>query len=66
MLILLRVWLSNEKIRQSAALTTLESSEEHTADILTEPAVVPGFILFGLEFGELSENITLADFPSQW
>jgi hypothetical protein len=43
-------WLSNEKIRQSAALP--EISEVLTADILTKPAVVPAFILFGLEFEE--------------
>jgi hypothetical protein len=58
MLILLRVRLSNEKIRQSAALPALESSEKLTADLLTKPAVVTLFILFGLEFGEL------ADLPS--
>ncbi len=51
MLILLKAWLSNEKILQSAA-ANLERSEELTGDLLTKPAVVPAFILFGLEFGE--------------
>jgi hypothetical protein len=50
-LIYFRVRLSNEKIRQSASLPTLESSEELT-DLLAKRAVVPTFILFGLEFGE--------------
>jgi hypothetical protein len=47
MLILFRVRLSNEKIRQSAALPDFESSEELTADLLTklDVLVVPAFIL---------------------
>jgi hypothetical protein len=50
-LIYFRVRLSNEKIRQSASLPPLESSEELT-DLLAKLAVVPTFILFGLEFRE--------------
>ncbi len=52
MLILFGVRISNEKIRQSAALPALESNEELIADLLTKAAVVPAFTLFGLEFGE--------------
>ncbi len=52
MLILFRVRLSDEKIRQNAALLALESSEDLTAGITTKPAVVPAVILFGLEFEE--------------
>jgi hypothetical protein len=52
MLILFRIRECSEKIRQSAALPALESSEELTSDLLTKPAAVPVFILFGLEFGE--------------
>ncbi len=52
MLVLFRVRLSNEKIRQNAALPDLQSSEELKADLLTKPAVISVFTLFGLEFGE--------------
>ncbi len=48
--VMLIQWLSNQKIRQSAALPKI--SEVLTADILTKPAVVPAFILFRLEFEE--------------
>jgi hypothetical protein len=47
-------------MKKSAKLPDFESSEELTANLLTKPAVVPKFILFGLEFGEL------ADLPSHW
>jgi hypothetical protein len=47
--VMLIQWLSNEKIRQSAALP--EISEVLTADILTKPAA-PAFILVGLDFEE--------------
>jgi hypothetical protein len=52
MLNLFKVRLSNEKIRQSAALAALQGSKELTADLESKPAIVPAFIPFGLEFRE--------------
>ncbi len=54
MLNLLRVRLSNEKIRLSIALLTFKSSEGLKADFLTKSAVLPTFILFGSEFGDIN------------
>ncbi len=52
MWILFRNQLSNEKIRQSAALPVLSTLGKFTAELLTKPAVVPAFIEFRLEFEE--------------
>ncbi len=59
MLILFRIWLSNEKIRQSAELPALQSSEELTADLLTKPAVVPAFTIRI----RIQGTLILADLP---
>jgi hypothetical protein len=52
------------KIRQSAALPALESSKEHTADLLTKPAVVPGFT-YTIRI-RVRGTLTLADLQSHW
>jgi|688.fasta_scaffold1799375_1 hypothetical protein len=59
MLILLRVWLSNEKIRQSVTRPLKLRESVHTVDLETKPAVVPAFIQFRLEFGETVKQNTL-------
>jgi hypothetical protein len=41
-----------KKSAKSTAFSALWSSEELTADLLKNPAVVPAFIQLGLEFGE--------------
>jgi hypothetical protein len=64
MLILLRVRLSNKKVRQSATLDILSSlGRAHTDDIETKPAVVPAFVQFRLEFGETE---ILSDLSRDW
>jgi len=60
MLILLRVILSIEKVRQSAALPILSSfGRAHTDDIETKPAVVPAFVKSG-------ETEILSDLSRHW
>jgi hypothetical protein len=60
MLILLRVMLFNEKVRQSAALPILPSfGRAHTDDFETKPAVVPAFVQFG-------ETEILSDLSRHW
>jgi hypothetical protein len=40
-----------EESAKASVLTALESLEEHTTDLLTNPAVVPAFILLEIELG---------------
>jgi hypothetical protein len=62
MLILLKVWLSNEKIRQSAAFPALYA-QESAQPIETKSAVVNAFIHFRLELGETE---IFPDLPRHW